>query len=780
MRFFILILLVGLRLVQGTSIIQQLQHIYNNVPEQGTAINKRTIGSVMTLLKHKSDQKLLRNSQFSDESVSKAFRVLNDMMEKRFGELDDELLQNKGSINKNRARYDQTTRDISRLEQEKTDAEREQAEAEEQITRTSDSHLVVTNELQDETAAYNKVLKGNGAELKRRINDVAPWEFLGVSALTEELGSSSSIPRKGEGHLERFSFMKKGGDFYDQVDELQDQMKQNEEDFNSTKEDLIRQISHLQAEMDSANNELVETTAQINSKKEEIEAKTDYKNSLDENYKIIASAEKVLKSTITTSLPFVSTSKSSTLKGRRLLVECKGRDDYPHTHTVVCSYFKQHRNECHPDEFKACHECDKCSKPAPSPSPPPPSPSPSTFPEYHLKKIRDALVIKHHKVEPIDCKVGVWVPGECSVACDDNCDYDDSDKVCGGWQTLTREVVTPPNNKYGVKCPSLSKLIRCNQIKCSVDCLLIEWSEWSKCTADCDGGVQTHTRSVLTKPVNGGMACDTLEESEPCNSMSCDRDCTLDSWTPWTPCSMACGRGFQEKFRHVETPASGYGKCPKEESSIRYEKQSCNDRQCVGDEVCIAKQDIFVYVDSSAKSKILTKAYQELFDGDNAAFKNSVIQGGYWLENGKLKLGFPETNNDGSWNDLYPIGKDVETRLRLDGGYRIARAANASEAWLSKNGRAGAVSKFIIIADIKAIDSLFVLRKTLNKMKENGIYVQAMVWGEGGSNEKPWKSFVSESWETNIVFVPLGSNTGTIRQSVIAKFCPLAASPQSA
>ena len=131
MRFFILILLVGLRLVQGTSIIQQLQHIYNNVPEQGTAINKRTIGSVMTLLKHKSDQKLLRNSQFSDESVSKAFRVLNDMMEKRFGELDDELLQNKGSINKNRARYDQTTRDISRLEQEKTDAEREQAEAEE-------------------------------------------------------------------------------------------------------------------------------------------------------------------------------------------------------------------------------------------------------------------------------------------------------------------------------------------------------------------------------------------------------------------------------------------------------------------------------------------------------------------------------------------------------------------------------------------------------------------------------------------------------------------------
>ena len=45
---------------------------------------------------------------------------------------------------------------------------------------------------------------------------------------------------------------------------------------------------------------------------------------------------------------------------------------------------------------------------------------------------------------------------------------------------------------------------KCNQIKCPVNCDMSEWSGWSKCTADCEGGVQGHTRSILTKPKNGG------------------------------------------------------------------------------------------------------------------------------------------------------------------------------------------------------------------------------------------------------------------------------------
>merc|ERR1719329_155510 len=117
------------------------------------------------------------------------------------------------------------------------------------------------------------------------------------------------------------------------------------------------------------------------------------------------------------------------------------------------------------------------------------------------------------------------------------------------------------------------------------------WSGWSKCTADCEGGVQGHTRSVLHKPKNGGMTCNTVQESRPCNTGSCDRDCTLATWTDYSPCSVACGGGFRERFRHVLVPTRGFGKCPKKTSGFRYEREGCNEHECTGDEVCVAKQD---------------------------------------------------------------------------------------------------------------------------------------------------------------------------------------------
>lgn len=41
---------------------------------------------------------------------------------------------------------------------------------------------------------------------------------------------------------------------------------------------------------------------------------------------------------------------------------CRDREEYPHTHTVSCDYFKEHKDECYPDEFKACHECGECCR----------------------------------------------------------------------------------------------------------------------------------------------------------------------------------------------------------------------------------------------------------------------------------------------------------------------------------------------------------------------------------------------------------------------------------
>merc|ERR1712032_921593 len=62
---------------------------------------------------------------------------------------------------------------------------------------------------------------------------------------------------------------------------------------------------------------------------------------------------------------------------------------------------------------------------------------------------------------------------------------------------------------------------------------------------------------------------------------------------------MSCDGGFQERFKHVLVPTRGYGKCPVRTGSQRYAKQACNTHDCVGDEECIAKQDLLIAIDSS-------------------------------------------------------------------------------------------------------------------------------------------------------------------------------------
>ena len=62
---------------------------------------------------------------------------------------------------------------------------------------------------------------------------------------------------------------------------------------------------------------------------------------------------------------------------------------------------------------------------------------------------------------------------------------------------------------------------------------------------------------------------------------------------------MACSGGITERVKKVVIPIRGQGKCPKTSSPDRFEDQKCNKQPCVGDEICIAKQDLVLAVDAS-------------------------------------------------------------------------------------------------------------------------------------------------------------------------------------
>lgn len=72
------------------------------------------------------------------------------------------------------------------------------------------------------------------------------------------------------------------------------------------------------------------------------------------------------------------------------------------------------------------------------------------------------------------------------------------------------------------------------------------WGEFSKCTADCDGGIRVRIRFCIGEGECPGDDSDT----DICNTSPCS------GWTPWTQfneCSEECGGGIRTRTRICES-----------------------------------------------------------------------------------------------------------------------------------------------------------------------------------------------------------------------------------
>merc|ERR1719392_547505 len=408
-------------------------------------------------------------------------------------------------------------------------------------------------------------------------------------------------------------------------------------------------------------------------------------------------------------------------------------------------------------------------------------------------KVR-ATLMTFSKVSPpdkiTDCGVSAWIPGECSVPCDDKCPNKQDPYKCGGMQTLTREVVVK-NNKFGLICPMLSRKRKCNQIKCPVNCKQSRWSRWSKCSKDCEGGSQSRTRSVLVQPKNGGMACNTAAESRPCNTGSCDRNCKLKKWSKWSPCSVACGGGFSERWRRVTIPIRGNGRCPKRSSKKRYGIKKCNTHECSGDEVCIAKQDLVLAIDGSGSIgeggfKILKNFAAGLVDkykGQYYGYEDMRI--------GVAQFGNGEILDDGTVsdalliqplsNDMGKVKKAVEGLEYKKGFTNMAQAFDLAEKMFLLGGRKKAMSAVLTLTDGKPSFYFQTNEKVLQLKDKHVKLFFSPVTEFAGEELKLMKKWASKPWETNLVHVPglapLKADSALFRQKMIVKFCPEAMSP---
>merc|ERR1719440_732821 len=106
--------------------------------------------------------------KFDEASLDKARVALNDLIEKAWVELDNEIFKCKGFQDMNRATYSQVTRDIMRLIEQINDLERIESEAIEGISQKEQEIQDAEALLAHETGLYNMQYAENLAELQIR------------------------------------------------------------------------------------------------------------------------------------------------------------------------------------------------------------------------------------------------------------------------------------------------------------------------------------------------------------------------------------------------------------------------------------------------------------------------------------------------------------------------------------------------------------------------------------------------------------------------------------
>ena len=745
------------------------------------------------------------SAEFSEESLAKARKALNELVEKAWIELDDKIMECKGFEDMNRENYGQVTRDIARLIEQINDLERVEAEAVEGIN-TKDMEIKDVEALIDqETKEYNAEYAVNSAQLTIHQNDLDVFQFILVFTKCEDATSLQQMQVCQTKHGARV--------FHFKDDSMN--VKYQKMLTPTAKKEVNRLLTHLvqtkdnvaQKQPTNVSEPPVKTSvAPVKDGMDAMEASLacnpdtvpdcallhdklslmwgEFKDKVDELTMIMMKNQfefEELKTNLNNQIAMLTSAKA---RLNQLLGEARANLAADNEELKQKYVQKEELDIQYTKFMAACKKRidwifyqDMCA----------------------IKIVRNA-VMENSTVCPTsvmtDCDVGAWIPEECSVSCDNSCDPALPYK-CGGWQEMKREIVVP-NDDCGIRCPRLSLYKRCGQYHCPINCWMSEWSGWSKCTAECGGGLQSHTRSILMKPKNGGMACNTVEESRPCATGSCDRDCLLAKWVSWTPCSMACGGGFMEKFRHVARPTRGFGKCPNPESSYRYSKSGCNEQSCKGDEICVAKQDLVIAVDGSGSVrdggfkilkkfvvKLLTRYRTEFWGSDAVKIGIVLFGNGVIMPDGKSvspailasPLSFDMAALETVVNDL-PFKK---------GFTNMAQAFSSAETAFLQGSRRGSQSSVMVVTDGKPSFN-FMTTEMVEQLEDKGITRFFLLVNEedlNSNSNKLMKSWASDPWETNVVHVPgglalLDSDMDLWADKALVKFCPKAYSPSTA
>lgn len=256
---------------------------------------------------------------------------------------------------------------------------------------------------------------------------------------------------------------------------------------------------------------------------------------------------------------------------------------------------------------------------------------------------------------------------------------------------------------------------------------------------------------------------------------------------------MACGGGLQQRTRKVDIPTRGEGICPKDESADRFNERACNAHECVGDEICIAKQDLVIAIDGSGSLRttgfdIIRKFSAELIDRYKSKYFGNAA-----MKIGVVMFGNGEVQDDGTVSgavrvhkisdDLAAVKTSIEGLKWQRGFTNMAQALAMAEKMMLTDGRKEAQSAVMVITDGKPT-LLYETQEKVMELKDKSVKLFfAPVTEAKGQEVDLMKKWASQPWQSHLVHVPglmpLKADGSVFASKFIATFCPEAMSPSA-
>ncbi|XP_030843525.1 A disintegrin and metalloproteinase with thrombospondin motifs adt-1-like [Strongylocentrotus purpuratus] len=135
-----------------------------------------------------------------------------------------------------------------------------------------------------------------------------------------------------------------------------------------------------------------------------------------------------------------------------------------------------------------------------------------------------------------------WIPWSKWTKCSASCD--------GGTRTRWRECNDDKKNLAAGCEGEYMDTGTCGSTPCQSESSWTPWSEWTKCSASCDGGTRTRWRECNDDKKKLATGCEgEYMDTGTCESTPCQSESSWTPWSEWTKCSASCDDGTRTRWR---------------------------------------------------------------------------------------------------------------------------------------------------------------------------------------------------------------------------------------